>query len=193
MTPVRRALAATTAVGAIIFMCSAPASAQSAAAPAQDDDSSMQLPRAPEAGATDAGPSAADIVVTGSRVARPGFTSPTPVTALSSAELAKSSPSTVSEALRTLPALTNTSGTQRNSGSAGGGQSFLNLRGLGATRTLTLVDGRRFVSTNITGRCRDRRRVRCLWIGRGGRRGQLRAGQPIRRHQGQRAIWPDIA
>lgn len=151
MTPVRRALVATTAVGAIMFMCSAPASAQSAGAPAQDDDSSMQLPRAPEAGAADAGPSAADIVVTGSRVARPGFTSPTPVTALSSAELAKSSPSTVSEALRTLPALTNTSGTQRNSGSAGGGQSFLNLRGLGATRTLTLVDGRRFVSTNITG------------------------------------------
>ena len=64
MTPVRRALAATTAVGAIMFMCSAPASAQSAVAPAQDDDSSMQLPRAPEAGAADAGPSAADIALT---------------------------------------------------------------------------------------------------------------------------------
>lgn len=91
------------------------------------------------------------IVVTGSRIARTGFTTPTPVTILSSADLAKSSPSTISEALRTLPALTNTSGTQRNSGSTGGGQSFLNLRGLGASRTLTLIDGHRFVSTNITG------------------------------------------
>ena len=91
------------------------------------------------------------IVVTGSRIARTGFTTPTPVTILSSADLAKSSPSTISDALRTLPALTNTSGTQRNSGSTGGGQSFLNLRGLGASRTLTLIDGHRFVSTNITG------------------------------------------
>jgi len=92
-----------------------------------------------------------DIVVTGSRVSRPGFTSPTPITTLSASELTKTSPSIMADALRTLPALTNTSGTQRNSGSTGGGQSFLNLRGLGATRTLTLVDGRRFVSTNITG------------------------------------------
>jgi len=93
----------------------------------------------------------ADIVVTGSRTNRPGFTSPTPVTALSSDELTKISPSILSDALRVMPALSSTSGTQRNSGSTGGGQSFLNLRGLGATRTLTLLDGRRFVATNITG------------------------------------------
>ncbi|WP_320076607.1 TonB-dependent receptor domain-containing protein [Novosphingobium ovatum] len=89
--------------------------------------------------------------MTGSRIARSGFTTPTPVTMLSNVDLAKASPSTISEALRTLPALTNTSGTQRNSGSTGGGQSFLNLRGLGASRTLTLINGHRFVSTNITG------------------------------------------
>jgi len=92
-----------------------------------------------------------EVVVTGSRIAASGYTTPTPVTALSSNELSRVSPSTAAEALRSLPALTNTSGTQRNSGSSGGGQSFLDLRGLGATRTLTLLDGRRFVATNVTG------------------------------------------
>lgn len=108
--------------------------------------------------ATDAGtPSVADnsvveeVVVTGTRITRSGYTTPTPVTSLSTNELTRVSPSTAAEALRSLPALTNTSGTQRNSGSSGGGQSFLDLRGLGATRTLTLLDGRRFVATNVTG------------------------------------------
>ena len=121
------------------------ASAQVSPATAETDQTTE------DAAAVDPTDSGQDIVVTGSRVSRPGYTAPTPVTSLSSGELTKSSPSTIADALRTLPALTNTSGTQRNSGSAGGGQSFLNLRGLGATRTLTLVDGRRFVSTNITG------------------------------------------
>lgn len=91
------------------------------------------------------------IVVTGSRVPRAGFTAPTPVTVLGNDQIVKSSPSTLAEALRQLPALTNMSGPQRNSGTTMGGQSFLNLRSLGATRTLTLLDGRRVVATNLTG------------------------------------------
>lgn len=92
-----------------------------------------------------------DIVVTGSRIGRTGFTAPTPVTALSEQQLVQASPSTVAESLRTLPALVNTSGPQRNSGTVNGGQSFLDLRSLGPTRTLTLVDGRRFVTSALTG------------------------------------------
>ncbi len=114
-----------------------------AAAPAMAQQAAQS--RASEESVVDA------VVVTGSRIARTGYTTPTPVTSLSTEELTRTSPSTASEALRTLPALTNTSGTQRNSGSTGGGQSFLDLRGLGATRTLTLLDGRRFVATNVTG------------------------------------------
>ena len=92
-----------------------------------------------------------EIVVTGSRVPRAGFTAPTPVTVLGADQLAKASPSTLADSLRQLPALTNTSGPQRNSGTTQGGQSFLNLRSLGANRTLTLLDGRRVVATNLTG------------------------------------------
>lgn len=104
-----------------------------------------------QAGAIDDQAQVSEVVVTGSRVPRAGFTAPTPVTILGSDQLAKAAPSTVAESLRQLPALTNSSGPQRNSGTTQGGQSFLNLRSLGANRTLTLLDGRRVVSTNLTG------------------------------------------
>lgn len=136
----RARLSATTALSVLGLFGATPVLAQQAAAPAAADDAGESEAAADEV-----------ITVTGSRVARSGFTTPTPVTAISSADLARSSPSTIADALRTMPVLTNTSGTQRNSGSTGGGQSFLNLRGLGATRTLTLLDGHRFVSSNING------------------------------------------
>ncbi len=92
-----------------------------------------------------------EIIVTGSRIGRSGFTTPTPVTVLSSDQLVKASPSTIADSLRTIPALTATSGPQRASGTQGGGQAFLNLRNLGAVRTLTLLDGRRFVAASQFG------------------------------------------
>lgn len=101
--------------------------------------------------ASEASASITDIVVTGSRIARTGMTAPTPVTIFSEKELVQAAPSTVSEALRTLPALTNTSGPQRNPGTISGGQSFLDLRSLGPSRTLTLVNGQRFATSPLTG------------------------------------------
>jgi len=118
---------------------------------AQNDGTVASIPDDANALSDDAAAPADDIIVTGSRIARAGFTAPTPVTVLASDQLAKVSPSTLAESLRQLPALTNTSGPQRNSGTTNGGQSFLNLRSLGATRTLTLLDGRRVVATNLTG------------------------------------------
>jgi outer membrane receptor protein involved in Fe transport len=123
-------------VSILALMTAGPAFAQDAAA----NDA---------AAASDAADS--DIVVTGSRIPRAGFTAPTPVTVLASDQLAKTSPSTLADSLRQLPSLTNSSGPQRNSGTTNGGQTFLNLRSLGATRTLTLLDGRRVVATNLTG------------------------------------------
>ncbi|MGQ7828857.1 TonB-dependent receptor [Altererythrobacter sp. Z27] len=91
------------------------------------------------------------IVVTGSRIASSGFNAPTPVTALNDQQLTATAPSTIADALRSLPSLTNTTGPQRNSGTTNGGQSFLNLRSLGSGRTLTLLDGRRFPVSALTG------------------------------------------
>lgn len=123
----------------------------SAAAFAQAPQDTAVAPAQAEAAPAEEAASTASIVVTGSRIARTGFNTPTPVTALSEQQLVQSAPSTVTEALRTLPALVNTSGPQRNSGTVNGGQSFLDLRSLGPSRTLTLLDGKRFVTSALSG------------------------------------------
>ncbi len=90
-----------------------------------------------------------EIVVTGSRI-QGTYNSPTPVTSVSQSDLLAAAPSTLAEGLRQLPALTPTGGPSQGGGTANGGQNFLNLRALGNSRTLTLVDGRRFVPSNPT-------------------------------------------
>lgn len=89
------------------------------------------------------------VVVTGSRIARdPNATAPLPVTVLSADELRAAGAADVSATLRTIPALIS-SGTVADSierGAGGIGQATLNLRQLGANRTLVLVDGNRHVS-----------------------------------------------
>ena len=94
-----------------------------------------------DAGAVDA------VVVTGSRIAGKGFTTPTPVTVVTADQLTASAPSTVAAALNNLPSLYTTGGPQSNGGSQTVSRNSLNLRGLGITRTLTLLDGHRFPAT----------------------------------------------
>ena len=94
---------------------------------------------------------AGEIVVTGSRVARSGFASPTPMTILDSVKLQSSGQVSIGESLVRLPAFRDTDSPEQAGRFVGGGQSFLDLRGLGAVRTLLLVDGRRWVATNPDG------------------------------------------
>lgn len=143
-----RSLACTASSLALVM--AAPAAAQVAGSddlPAGAEAGSQQAPDGQDAATT----TVDEIVVTGSRIQQAGFTAPTPVTVLGNEQLVRAAPSTLAEGLRQLPALTNMSGPQRNSGTTMGSQSFLNLRSLGATRTLTLLDGRRVVATNLTG------------------------------------------
>lgn len=90
------------------------------------------------------------IVVSGSRAVRNGNEAPTPVTVLTSQELLQSEPTLPVDALAELPSLSNsTTRTSIGGSTAMGPGSFLNLRGLGADRTLVLLDGRRLApSTN---------------------------------------------
>lgn len=93
------------------------------------------------------------IIVTGSRIARSGtFVAPTPVTSLSGETLLASQPASLAAAVNNLPALAPTIGQNNGAGTTQGSQNFLNLRGLGATRTLTLLDGRRFTSSTADSR-----------------------------------------
>ena len=86
-----------------------------------------------------------EVVVTGSRVIRNGNNSPTPVTVVSTESLLKLQPTSVAEALSTLPAF---AGSRVATGNPGTGTTnnaadVMNLRGLGFTRNLILVDGHR--------------------------------------------------
>ncbi|MEO6186130.1 MAG: TonB-dependent receptor, partial [Steroidobacteraceae bacterium] len=87
-----------------------------------------------------------EINVTGTRLER-GMLTPTPVTAVSRHELSTLSTGTLAEALVELPYFLNndTPQTQSYATSAAAGASYLNLRGIGSIRTLTLLDGRRIV------------------------------------------------
>jgi outer membrane receptor protein involved in Fe transport len=93
-----------------------------------------------------------EIIVTGSRIQRSGFTAPTPTTNITSADLERVAAPNIADALNQLPALraTLTPATSTNLSTALGG-NFLDLRGLGFLRTLTLIDGRRYVPTTTTG------------------------------------------
>jgi outer membrane receptor protein involved in Fe transport len=92
------------------------------------------------------------VTVTGSRIVRSGMTTPTPVTALAAEDLTNLAPTTMADALTQLPQFANSNTTANTVGTSGNaGQSILNLRGIGANRTLVLLDGRRVVSSNRRG------------------------------------------
>ncbi|MEM9103250.1 MAG: TonB-dependent receptor [Pseudomonadota bacterium] len=87
------------------------------------------------------------ISVTGSRIRRQNYESPTPITVLDEAQIQNAGFVTVGEILNELPQLNNTfslANSGRFIGTAGGG--FLDLRGLGTERTLVLINGRRHVA-----------------------------------------------
>ncbi len=93
-----------------------------------------------------------EITITGSRLISSGVNTPTPVTAVSAAELQTMAPSTLIESLSQLPVFDNNlSSQQAVGGSVAPGGSNLNLRGVGGERTLVLLDGHRLGPSNKFG------------------------------------------
>ena len=90
------------------------------------------------------------ILVTGSRIPRANFDTAQPAVVLGSEQIELRGYTNLGEALDELPAFgvpgNNPVGGQ--SGAFGSGQSFVNFFGLGDQRTLTVVNARRFVSSN---------------------------------------------
>ncbi|WP_267381568.1 MULTISPECIES: TonB-dependent receptor [unclassified Sphingomonas] len=121
------------------------AAATTAAAP-QDQTSQ------PDAGLTNGNVPAAqnDVVVTGSRIRRPSVDNAQPTTTLNADTLNNRGYPDVARAINELPGFgvpdSSLIGGQGNG--FGVGQSFVNLYSLGSQRTLTLVNGRRFVGAN---------------------------------------------
>ncbi len=92
------------------------------------------------------------VVVSASRISTAGFEAPTPVTVVSQADLQNTATTKVADVLAQLPQFGIGTGTVGNwNGQAGGGgASTVNLRNLGVTRTLVLLDGERVVSSSLT-------------------------------------------
>lgn len=134
------------------------------AAPAQaqnDQDTGVECPDVDEDGecdpSADAGPPATGttaggeglIIVSGTRIARPNLDSPVPVTTVEAGEVLNDGALSLGDALNDLPSLRSTfssSNSQRFIGTTG--LNILDLRGLGTSRTLTLVNGRRHVTAS---------------------------------------------
>ena len=84
------------------------------------------------------------IIVTGSRIARPDIESSSPVSFVGAEEFQFQQTANVEEVLNDLPQIIPaTTGVSNN---PGGGVATVDIRGLGTSRTLVLVDGRRYIS-----------------------------------------------
>ena len=95
-----------------------------------------------------------EVTVTGSRIVRDGYQAPTPLSVIDSAALESTSASNVAEFVNTMPVFSGSQmpNTAQGSVSAGtSGVNSLNLRNLGATRSLVLIDGQRSVGSLTTG------------------------------------------
>jgi len=102
----------------------------------------LQTAQAQTQAATDESEELEEIVVTGSRLAGTNLTSPVPVYQVSSEEIDVRGAARIEDVLNILPQ-TVPSQTAEVSGSDATGTATLDLRGLGAIRTLVLVDGKR--------------------------------------------------
>lgn len=114
--------AASLALGIVVAAAPAPAFAQDA--PAAEDESQV-------------------IIVTGTRLPQPNLTSVAPVTVVSSQDIKLQGTTRVEDLLNSLPAVFASQASSLSNGADG--TASVDLRGLGTTRTLSLVNGRRIV------------------------------------------------
>ncbi|MDR2216560.1 MAG: TonB-dependent receptor [Nevskiaceae bacterium] len=93
-----------------------------------------------------------EVVVSGSRIVRDGMSAPTPVSVVDADRLTQRAATNIGDMLNELPSF-RASSTTATGAAAGGyvGGRILDLRGLGSSRTLILVDGKRFVPSTTAG------------------------------------------
>jgi iron complex outermembrane receptor protein len=100
------------------------------------------------AAAASGGAEVSEIVVTGTRIPTPNLTSIAPVTSVSAADIKAQGVTRVEDLINSLPQSFAAQGS--NYSNTSNGTATVNLRGLGAARTLVLIDGRRLQAGNPT-------------------------------------------
>jgi outer membrane receptor protein involved in Fe transport len=93
-------------------------------------------------------PNVATVQVTGSRISSPNAESPSPLQVITAADIAQSGATNLQELLLMSPTMGTPaiSRTNSNFATASAGVATIDLRNLGTSRTLVLVNGRRYVS-----------------------------------------------
>jgi len=126
---------------AFTVAAASPALAQDDAVAAQDEVEIAQT-------ATEEEESDRPIFVTGTRIRLPNLDSIEPISTLDNRQLRERNFTNIADALNELPGF-RSSVTPAGGQGFGQGVNFVNNYGLGSNRTLTLINGRRFVSSNV--------------------------------------------
>ncbi|MEN5208711.1 TonB-dependent receptor [Stenotrophomonas terrae] len=92
--------------------------------------------------------SSVNVTASGSRIDRPGFNAPTPTVKVTPEDLQLSTHTNIAAALNDLPQFRGTVSPQTHTTGVDAARAPVDLRGLGTSRTLVLLDGRRFSSDN---------------------------------------------
>lgn len=132
-----------TAKGPLLAQAGTPLLAQAAGAP----------PAPQEEPNGESGGTLQEVTVTGSRIARTdGFQAPTPVAVMDSDILKQMATTTIAQSLTRMPQFSSnlsSSSLSSNVGTGTAGANLVNLRGLGANRTLVLFDGKRMIPASL--------------------------------------------
>lgn len=142
-----KGLTVTASVLAMTLAFSSPAFAQTANEP--DPPETLEGEVEVESGQDQDAAGDDQIVVTGSRIRRPNLESTVPITSVGIQELTDTGDVSLGDALNDLPSIRSTfsqSNSTRFIGTAG--LNLLDLRGLGTSRTLVLVNGRRHITAS---------------------------------------------
>ncbi len=91
-----------------------------------------------------------EITVTGSRIRLPNVEGTVPITVINNQYLSNRGLTNAADALNETPGIRGSITPAGAQGSFGQGVNFINGLGLGSNRTLTLINGRRSVSSNVT-------------------------------------------
>ncbi|MEP6968397.1 MAG: TonB-dependent receptor plug domain-containing protein, partial [Pseudomonadota bacterium] len=100
-----------------------------------------QVAPAPAGAPADRATAVTEFVVTGSRIPQPNLTSTSPITVVGQSEVKLQGSVRAEDLLNNLPQVFAGQGSQISNGSSG--TATVDLRGLGPSRTLVLIDGRR--------------------------------------------------
>ena len=135
-------------------LAAAEAAKQPAATPVLAQATGPALAQAESSESTaDTGGTLQEVTVTGSRIQRTdGFQAPTPVAVMDSDILKQMSTTTIAESLTRMPQFSSnlsSSNLSSNVGTGTAGENLVNLRGLGANRTLVLFDGKRMIPASL--------------------------------------------